>query len=126
MSTEWFLFYGSLRRGMDNYRLYAPALEYHHTQWLYGYRMYALAHYPYVVKTGSQTDRILVELFRIRNASVRNEIHKMELSVGYEYAHITIDAVDAIIYLFKEAGNEPVVDGGDWIKFYGKTESRQH
>lgn len=126
MSTEWFLFYGSLRRGMDNHRPYTQALEYHHTQWLQGYRMYALAHYPYVVRTGRRADRILVELFRIRNATVRHEIHAMELSVGYEYAQVAIGDVDAIIYLFKKADNEPVVDGGDWVKFFGKTQSGQH
>jgi hypothetical protein len=39
--------------------------------------------------------------------------------VGYCYDEIVLRNEAVGIYLFARAGTEPLVKGGDWIKFFG-------
>ena len=114
-----FAFYGSLRRGMANYRLYAPHLHYLTTLQLPGYRLFALSDYPYAIRT-TTADTIVAELFHIESQTVREEIYHMEIDAGYVFETITVGDRQAGIYLFPHQGNGYFVPSGDWVAFVGK------
>lgn len=78
-----------------------------------------MRHYPYAVKTDSQTVSMVVEVYKITNPVVELEIHALELSVGYYYDEVVIRGQRTGIYLYSEAGPEPFVEEGDWVKFFG-------
>ncbi len=81
--------------------------------------MYALKWYPYAVRSEQQGDRILAEVFRVTNQATERAIHNLELGVGYLYDEVEIRGRNTGIYLFEKAGEEPFVNGGDWVKFFG-------
>jgi len=116
--SNLYAFYGSLRRGMQNYDAYKEALRYRFSIRLRGYKMYALPHYPFVIRS-DQEDSIVAEIFQITHASVARSIHELELSVGYFYEEVKIHEMNVGIYLFEQAENYPEVVGGDWVKFFG-------
>ena len=114
-----YAFYGSLRRGMSNYRYYEKGLEFLYMDVIPGYRLYALEEYPYAVRTGNPKDLLTVEVFRVGDPAVERDIHTLELEVGYFYDEVVLRNQPVGIYLFEKAGTEPLVKGGDWIKFFG-------
>ncbi len=84
-----------------------------------GYRLHAMRYYPYAVKTGLQTDTTVVEVYKIIDPVVERAIHELELSVGYHYDEVVIRGMRTGIYLHSASGPEPLVEGGDWVKFFG-------
>lgn len=114
-----YAFYGSLRRGMSNYRYFEKGLEYQYTEVISGYRLHALEDYPYAVKTGQSSDQLTVEVFRVTSPEFERAIHELEMEVGYIYDEVLLRGESVGIYLYEKAGTEPLVKGGDWIKFFG-------
>lgn len=119
-SRSTYAFYGSLRRGMSNYKIYATSLEYIKTVRLPGFRLYSLPNYPFAVRSMVQDDTIVVELFSVTNRHVEQSIHALELSVGYYYDEVIIEGQSIGIYLYESPGNHPVVEHGDWVHFFGR------
>lgn len=104
---------------MSNHRRYKEGLEYLFSESVEGFRLYALPGYPYAVKTGSPRDIITVEVHRALNPLTERAIHDLEIGVGYVYDEVTVRGIRVGIYLFESAGAEPLVEGGDWVKFFG-------
>jgi gamma-glutamylcyclotransferase (GGCT)/AIG2-like uncharacterized protein YtfP len=117
MAEERFAFYGSLRRGMDNYDVYKDDLLYLYSTRLKGYKLYSRGQYPFAVKTGGK-DAIVVEVFEIRNPPTAESIHRMELEEGYYRTEEMINNCRTTIYLFETGANYPEVPGGDWVIFF--------
>ena len=117
--TDLFAFYGSLRKGMSNYKTYQHYLEYVSTNRLTGYAMYALTEYPYAVHSAKLSDSMVIEIYRIKNEAVKEKIYHLELDAGYIFDQIEIEGKTVGIYLFREPGNDPKVISGDWVEFYG-------
>lgn len=114
-----YAFYGSLRRGMSNHALYRAALKYRFSVRLKGFKLYALEHYPFAVRTGRNTDSVAAEIFQVTDPKAEQSIHELELSVGYFYDEVLIDQKKVGIYLYARPENYPEVFGGDWVKFFG-------
>lgn len=104
---------------MSNHRRYKEGLEYLFSESVAGFRLYALPGYPYAVKTGSPGDIITVEVHRALDPTTERAIHDLEVGVGYVYDEVTVRGLRVGIYLFESAGAEPLVEGGDWVKFFG-------
>lgn len=117
-NTNLFAFYGSLRRGMENYEPLKENLHYQFSTWLTGYQLYSLGSYPFAYRTGSPTDKILVEVFEVTNLETRNTIHQIEMEAGYFMDTIIIDEQLVNIYLYENKADYPFVFGGDWVKFF--------
>lgn len=114
-----YAFYGSLREGMSNHRRYQHGIELVFTETITGYRLQALRHFPYAVRTGSAEDRIVVEICKVTDPGIEQSIHELEMSVGYYYDEVEIRGQRVGIYLYPESGAEPLVKDGDWVKFFG-------
>jgi gamma-glutamylcyclotransferase (GGCT)/AIG2-like uncharacterized protein YtfP len=114
-----YAFYGSLRRGMINYKDFESSLDFLFQDIIAGYRIYAMEDYPYAIKTGNPSDLIVVEVFKISNRDVESSIHELELGVGYVYDEVEIRGQNAGIYIFEKAGAETLVKSGDWVQFFG-------
>src|SRR5690242_12504258 len=117
MNSELFAFYGSLRRGMENYDVYKEDLRYLYSARLLGYKLYSRGQYPFAVKTGGD-DAIVVEIFQITNNNTAADIHRMELEEGYYSTEEIINGKKTTIYLFNSGENYPEVPGGDWVTFF--------
>jgi gamma-glutamylcyclotransferase (GGCT)/AIG2-like uncharacterized protein YtfP len=118
-TNSTYAFYGSLRRGMINYRDFESSLEFLFQEIISGYQLYAMAEYPYAVKTQNPSDLVVVEVFKINNHRVEKRIHELELRVGYFYDEVDVRGHNVGIYLFKKAGTETLVKSGDWVEFFG-------
>ncbi len=118
-SESTYAFYGSLRRGMSNYRQYENGLEFLSVEVLPGFKLYAMDEYPYAIRTGDALDAITVEIFRAKDPMVELAIHDLEMSVGYYYDEIVLHGKRVGIYLYEKAGSETLVKSGDWVKFFG-------
>jgi len=115
-----YAFYGSLRRGMENYLHYQDGLEYLYSLRLQGFRVYSLGPYPAAVKTGNQSHSMVVEVFRISKREVAQSIHELEINAGYYFDTLTIAGEQVGIYLFKSCENYREVSSGDWVRFFRK------
>jgi gamma-glutamylcyclotransferase (GGCT)/AIG2-like uncharacterized protein YtfP len=113
-----YAFYGSLRRGMENYEPLKSNLRYQFSAWLTGYQLYSLGPYPFAIRTGSPTDKILVEVFEVANLETEQTIDQIEMDAGYFRDTITIDGHSVKLYLYKNKADYPFVFGGDWVKFF--------
>jgi gamma-glutamylcyclotransferase (GGCT)/AIG2-like uncharacterized protein YtfP len=114
-----YAFYGSLRCGMSNHHRFERGLSLLFTEKVPGYALFAMRYYPYAVKTDNPDDAIIVEVYKIADAETEKAIHELELSVGYFYDEVMIRDHRTGIYLFEKSGPEPLVKGGDWVKFFG-------
>lgn len=114
-----YAFYGSLRKGMINHQRFSNGLDFLFQETLAGYRLHAMKHYPYAVKTGESNDVTVVEVYRVSDPATEKAIHELELGVGYYYDVANIRGKRTGIYLFEKSGPEPLVEGGDWVKFFG-------
>jgi gamma-glutamylcyclotransferase (GGCT)/AIG2-like uncharacterized protein YtfP len=113
-----YAFYGTLRRGEENYALYRQDLIYLRTVILPGYKMYSLREYPYIIKSEKLVDTIVADLFKITSAETEQMIHEMELEAGYVFSEVEIADIKFGIYLFKAKNdNHPEVGSGDWSSF---------
>jgi gamma-glutamylcyclotransferase (GGCT)/AIG2-like uncharacterized protein YtfP len=114
-----YAYYGSLRRGMSNYHYFEKGLEFRYQDVITGFRLHALEEYPYAVRSGDPADTLTIEVFRVTDPAIERAIHELEMEVGYVYEEIILRGEAVGIYLYKKAGVEPLVNGGDWIKFFG-------
>lgn len=115
--SEYFAFYGSLRRGMVNFPAFAAGLDYRFSAWLPGYKMYALEDYPCVVKAGPES-KILVEIMQAKDSAWGVRIHQFELDAGYRYETIFFNGYILGLYYFTHPPNDRVVSSGDWVTFF--------
>jgi gamma-glutamylcyclotransferase (GGCT)/AIG2-like uncharacterized protein YtfP len=104
---------------MSNHQRYKNGLEYLFTNTLAGFQLFALPGYPYAVKTGNPNDVITVEVHRTIDHATELAIHNLEIGVGYAYNEVLVRGQLVGIYLFEKPGTEPLVEGGDWVKFFG-------
>ncbi|MFM7429766.1 MAG: gamma-glutamylcyclotransferase [Flammeovirgaceae bacterium] len=116
--SNLFAFYGSLRRGMENYEPLKENLHYQFSTWLTGYQLYSLGPYPFAIRTDSPTDKILVEVFEVNSLQTEQTIHQIEMEAGYFLDSVSIDGQAVKIYLYENKADYPFVFGGDWIKFF--------
>ncbi len=121
MNTTIFAFYGSLRRGMENYVLHKNHLKYLFSARIRGYSLYSRGEFPVAVRSSNTNDSIVVELFSIADRSTREMIHKLEMDEGYYFETITIDGIEAGIYLYETPENYQPVRSGDWVTFFRET-----
>lgn len=114
---DFYAFYGTLRRGMENHLVFAETLVFLKTVDLTGYRMHSLVEYPYVVHTNSPGDHILVDLFRITSFETEQMIYGMEIDAGYILSTIDIDGNKFGIYVFAAEGpGDAYLPDGDWVR----------
>lgn len=118
--TELFAFYGSLRRGMDNYKDFKATLEFVTITRISGFELYSLGTYPYAVRSDDKSSTLVIEIFRVKSPAARLAIHELEIGAGYFFELIDIDRQKVGIYLFERPGDDPRVENGDWVSFYGK------
>ena len=104
---------------MVNYDEFKNGLRFLYLEVISGFQLYQMKHYPYAVRTGDKNDIITVEVFEVTNPEVERSIHALEIGVGYYYDEVEIRSRKVGIYLFETAGPEPLVKGGDWVKFFG-------
>jgi gamma-glutamylcyclotransferase (GGCT)/AIG2-like uncharacterized protein YtfP len=119
-SGSTYAFYGSLRKGMGNYLIYQHGLTYLYSIRLKGFKLFSMGPYPCAVETGSPTDSVLAEVFKITDSKIENSIHQMELRVGYYFKDVIVNKNPVGIYLFSSPANYPEVVGGDWVEFFRK------
>jgi gamma-glutamylcyclotransferase (GGCT)/AIG2-like uncharacterized protein YtfP len=112
-----YAFYGSLRRGMSNYKLYEDALVYLFSARLKGFKLYSRGQYPCAINA-NESDSVVVEIFRITDGHFEKQIHELEMSEGYVYQEVLIDGKNIGIYVYESAANFPEVNGGDWVSFF--------
>lgn len=122
-SSVYFAFYGSLRRGMQNYLAFANELEYLHSAWLRGYKMFALDEYPCVVKAEPDS-KILVEIMRAKSSRCARQIHQLEVDAGYAFETISVARQEVVIYYFALPPNDRLVASGDWVTFFRESHPR--
>ena len=104
---------------MSNYDEFKESLDFQFLTVIEGFRLYGMQHYPYAIKTDNPSDRLTVEVFKVTNPEVEKSIHALEIEVGYYYDEVEIMGSQSGIYLFTEAGTDPLVKEGDWVKFFG-------
>jgi gamma-glutamylcyclotransferase (GGCT)/AIG2-like uncharacterized protein YtfP len=114
-----YAFYGSLRRGMDNYERYKKALDYQFSARLNGYRLYSMGQYPCVVKSSAEYP-VLVEIFRVIDPFLEKEIYEMEIDEGYFYEEVIVNGKSIGIYVFETHENFTEIPEGDWVTFFGE------
>jgi gamma-glutamylcyclotransferase (GGCT)/AIG2-like uncharacterized protein YtfP len=112
-----YAFYGSLRKGMDNYERYRDAMVYLYSIRLKDFKLYSRGLYPCVAKS-THENSVLVEVFRITDPQLEKEIHEMELEEGYVYEEVLINDQLVGIYVFVNIENFTEVKSGDWVTFY--------
>ena len=112
-----YAFYGSLRKGMDNYERYRDAMVYLYSVRLKDFKLYSRGLYPCVAKSTPENS-VLVEVFRITDPQLEKEIHEMEMEEGYVYEEVLINDQRVGIYVFENIENFKEVESGDWVTFY--------
>lgn len=105
--------YGSLRKGMYNYRFFENGMTYIKTVEISGYNLYSLGAYPYIVK-GNNT--LTVDVMEV-TPQTKKSIDLMELGAGYKSEIILIDDQPTTIYTFNRPINDAIVEHGDWVKY---------
>lgn len=115
-----YAFYGSLRKGGENYILYQNDLQYLTTVELQGFKMYSLGEYPYVIRSRNHAHKVVADLFIITNPETERIIYEMEVGAGYIFSVVEVDRIKFGIYLFTHASHRhSEVTTGDWSLFQG-------
>jgi gamma-glutamylcyclotransferase (GGCT)/AIG2-like uncharacterized protein YtfP len=112
-----YAFYGSLRRGMNNYELHRDGMKYLYSVRLKGFKLYSRGQYPCVAKSNDES-AVEAEVFHIIDAKIEKQIHDLEMSEGYFYDEVTIDNMQVGIYLYASVENFVEVKEGDWVTFF--------
>jgi len=105
--------------GMSNYDEFKESLDFKFLTVIKGFQLYGMQEYPYAIRTGDASDLLTVEVFKVTNSEIEKSIHALEIEVGYHYDEVEIMGNQVGIYLFKDAGPDPLVKSGDWVKFFG-------
>lgn len=112
-----YAFYGSLRRGMQNYVAFKDALHYCYYVWVPGFYLVSLGDYPAAIPS-SPNDYILTEVFHVIDKSAEQKIIDLEHTSGYEMTEVFLFNEPVKIFVFKSGENFPKVEGGDWVTFF--------
>ena len=104
--------YGSLRKGMYNYRFFENGMTYIKTTQIEGFDLYSLGAYPYVVKGNGN---LIVDIMEV-TPQTKQSIDLMELGAGYQSSILTIDDQPTTIYIFNQPINDAIVEHVDWVK----------
>lgn len=122
-STVLMAFYGTLRRGFSLHEQFKAHLIYRGETLLSGYAMYDLGAYPMIVETNSSQDRVVAELFEIKDAEIFKQIHNIELEAGYLFKQIEVNGKSFGIYYYPEIifGSNRVISG-DWKSYTSNSE----
>ena len=116
-SKSKYAFYGTLRRGMENYETFRNSMEYLRTVDIPGFRMYSKGSYPYVVRSQDEQDRITAEIFQIGNPMAAKEIDELELGAGYFLDYMSIGNEKFGIYVFQQNFTDDFrIASGDWVQ----------
>ena len=118
MTAQLFAFYGSLRCGMELHKHFQNGMTYVFSAWLNGFTLHSLGSYPYAVYEPKLNSKIRVDVFEL-SQDTRRKIHEIETNAGYYLDIIRHNGYDLQIYLFKNSANDPKVDKGDWVEFFG-------
>ena len=118
INNTLFAFYGSLRMNMPLHDRFKRGLEYKFSAWAKGFQLFSLGDFPCAVKSNLSSDKMMIEIFKIDDLVIANEIDSIEIGYGYYRDSIVVDNCEALIYLFKDAANYPQVLSGDWVKFF--------
>lgn len=118
LNNTLFAFYGSLRKNMPLYENFRHGLDYRFSSWVKGYQLFSLGDFPCAVKTNSEGDKMLIEIFEATEKNVAKEIDEIEIGYGYYRDEVMVNNVRALIYLFESATNYPRILDGDWVKFF--------
>lgn len=110
--------YGTLRKGMPNFKHYKAGLEYLKTIELKGYRLWRHKTLPLATRTGLSADTIVCDLLYVENTSYSKTIDMMELGAEYFIDVTLIDGEPYKLYLYDHvpSGAQRIPDG-DWKKF---------
>lgn len=112
-----YAFYGTLRKGMENFHFFQEGMHFIETVTLEGYKLISLGEYPYAVRTSNADERIIAELFQLDYLQAKS-IHDMELEAGYYYDEIQIHQNFYGIYLFSKINpTDEEIPSGDWAKY---------
>ena len=71
------------------------------------------------MRSDDKESTLVIEIFKVKGASARQAIHDLEVGAGYVFELIEIDNKKVGIYIFERPGDDPRVESGDWISFYG-------
>ena len=113
-----YAFYGSLMMGMENHRVYGKHLEFLGKVQLTGFRMFALAEYPYVIRSSGPEYKIVAELYKVIDTKTEQSINEMELEEGYIFSEVDVADNKFGIYIFESiVNNSAEVVSGDWRSF---------
>ena len=104
---------------MSNFHEFERGLQFLYQDVIRGFQLYEMEHYPYAVRTTDPEDTLTVEVFKVIDSEVEELIHNLEMGVGYYLDEVEIHGQQVGIYLFENAGREPLVKGGDWVQFFG-------
>jgi gamma-glutamylcyclotransferase (GGCT)/AIG2-like uncharacterized protein YtfP len=110
--------YGSLRRTEYNYRkeMGEPIAE----GYITGAKLYSLGAFPAIVKSGNDTDKVIVEVYEMEG-SIFNSIERMELGAGYTREPVSVyktdgEVIEAEAYFYPKVQDwfGPAITSGDW------------
>ena len=116
--------YGSLRKGLYNYKRLLSKCEHMTTARISGFKLYELcSSYPGAVYTDSEDDVLTVEAFSVSHSKLR-ELDALEgHPTFYKRIKISVDldedqTIKGWIYCIPEKSVEscPVIESGDWVE----------
>lgn len=116
-AKEYFAVYGSLLKGQYNHYLIKDS-EFVEKAEVKGYDLYSLGRFP--VAKPSKDGTLVVEVYKIKDDSIKTSIHVMEVLAGYDPYEITINGKNCIMYVGSDqyyrvpstVGSK--VPNGDW------------
>lgn len=119
-----YAFYGSLRKGMYNYRAFSSNMDYLETVVVTGFKLFSLGAYPCAIKTGNEDDKLTVDLFKVTGED-EHRIDRMEKGASYKYDELEFNGKKFGIYVFPSDAlnrlSDRNVPEGDWVKFLHPT-----
>lgn len=112
--------YGSLRVGEGNYNHFFTEEEHLGTGKINGFKLYSLGCYPGIRPSGNSEDKVVVDLFDIKNEDTLQSVHRMEQGAGYTIERVPVkmdsgEEIDAIVYVYdSDLPEDRLVENGDW------------
>lgn len=128
-TTETYMFfYGSIRKNQYNHREIEKVADFKGMTAIKGFKLLSLGSYPCVIPSDNKDDKVIGEVYTIKDIEKIKSIDRLELNFGYKRAKqkVTIgsgDKVEVLFYEFKnpdEVKNCRVVESGDWVQEMNK------
>ena len=116
-TAQYIFAYGTLRRHQRNYYEFDldKKLTYIYTAVLRGYKMYDLGGYPCIVESGNNNDKVVGDLFKVKDQSAVEAVRKLELNAGYIEKEIEMNDYKAITFIYEKVPENPVlIPSGSW------------